>query len=114
MVTNTKTRLSGPGTPFQFAAKGQAVSGASLAGKAAIVLTALIGAILFLGALVVITAAFLVAIVAALCVVAIRAAWQALAPRSRQRHVDGQGFRPTAVIETTARAIRSAAPKPRP
>jgi hypothetical protein len=74
----------------------------------------LIGAILFVGALVAITAVFLAAVLAALCVVAIRGAWHALAPRSGEHHVDEGGFRPAAVIETTARVIRSAAPKPRP
>jgi predicted phage tail protein len=114
MATNTDTRLTGPGVAFQSFDSGQRVAEASLAGKFGIVLTALIGAILFVGALVVISAVFLVAVLAALFAVAIRGAWQALAPRSRKHHVDGGGFRPTAVIETTAKAIRTAAPKPRP
>jgi hypothetical protein len=114
MATSTKTLLTGPGVPFQSVDGGQAVTGTSLAGKLALVLMALFGAILFVGALVVIAAVFLVAVLAALCAVAVRGAWQALAPRSRKHRVDGGGFRPTAVIETTARAIRTAAPKPRP
>jgi hypothetical protein len=114
MATNTKTRLTGPGMPFQSVARGQTVIGPNLAGKLAIVLMALLGAILFAGVLVVITAAFLVAILAAVCVVAIRGAFHALVPRSRNHRVDGGGFRPIAVIETTAKAILSAAPKPRP
>ncbi|HEX3567841.1 MAG TPA: hypothetical protein VHU17_20930 [Acidimicrobiales bacterium] len=100
--------------PFPSFDTGQEVTGTSFAGKLALVLTALIGAILFVGVLAVISAVFLVAVLAAFCVVAIRGVWQALTPRSRKRRVDGGGFGPTAVIETTARAIRSAAPKPRP
>jgi hypothetical protein len=114
MATSTKTLLTGPRLPFQPVDKGGAVTGSSLAGKLALVLTALIGAALFVGALVVIAAAFLVAVLAALCVVAVRGALHALAPHSRKHRDDGGGFRPTAVIETTAKAIRSAAPKPRP
>jgi hypothetical protein len=114
MTARTKTLFTGPGVPFPSFETGQAVTGSSFAGKLALVLTALIGAILFVGALAVISAAFLVAVLAALCVVAIRGAWQALTPRSRKHRVDRRGFRPTAVIETTAKAIRSAAPKPRP
>jgi hypothetical protein len=114
MATSTKTLLTGPGVPFQSIDGGQAVTGTSLAGKLALVVTALFGAILFVGALIVITAAFLVAVLAALCAVGIRGAWQALAPRSRKHRVDEARFRPTAVIETTARAIRTAVPKPRP
>jgi hypothetical protein len=113
MATSTKTLVTGPGVPFQSVDGGQAIIGTSLAGKLALVLTALFGAILFVCAFVVISAAFLVAVLAALCAVAIRGAWQALAPRSRKHRVDGGGFRPTAVIETTAKAIRTAAPKPR-
>jgi len=102
MTARTKTLFTGPGMPFPFET-GQAVTGSSFAGKLALVLTALIGTILFVGALVVISAAFLVAVLAALCVVAIRGAWQALTPRSRKYRVDGGGFRPTAVIETRPR-----------
>jgi hypothetical protein len=114
MATSTKTPLTGPGVPFQPIDGGQGVTGTSLAGKVALVVTALFGAILFVGALIVVAAAFLVAVLAALCAVAIRGAWQALAPRSRNHRVDEGRFRPTVVIETTAKAIRSAAPKPRP
>jgi hypothetical protein len=46
--------------------------------------------------------------------VAIRGALHALVPRSRNHHVDQGGFRPAAVIDATAKVIRSAAPKPRP
>ncbi|HXA33637.1 MAG TPA: hypothetical protein VNV87_15395 [Acidimicrobiales bacterium] len=114
MATSTKTLLTGPGVPFQPVDGEQAVTGTSLAGKLALVFTALFGAILFVGALIVISAVFLVAVLAALGAVAVRGAWQALAPRSRKHRVDRGGFRPTAVIETTAKAIRTAAPKPRP
>jgi hypothetical protein len=114
MAANTKTLFTGSGMAFQPVEHGQAVTGQSLAGKLALVLTALVGAIVFVGALVVIAAAFLVAVLAALCVVAVRGALHALTPHSRKRRDDGGGFRPTAVIETTAKAIRSAAPKPRP
>jgi hypothetical protein len=78
------------------------------------VLTTLIGAILFVGALVVITAVSLAAVLAALCVVAIRGAVHAVAPRHTEHHVDQGGFRPAAVIDATAKVIRSTAPKPRP
>jgi hypothetical protein len=99
--------------PFPSFEAGQAVTGTSFAGKLALVLTALIGAVLFVGVLAVISAVFLVAVVAALCVVAIRGAWQALTPRSKRHRVHRGGFLPSAVIETTAKAIRTAAPKPR-
>ena len=64
--------------------------------------------------LVVITAVFLAALLAALCVVAIRGAVHALAPRPTEHHVAQGGFRPVAVIDATAKVIRSTAPKPRP
>jgi len=91
--------------PFQSVHKGRS----GIVGRVTVVLTALIGAILFIGALVVITAVFLAAVLAALCVVAIRGALHAVAPRSGEHHIDQGGFRPSAVIETTAEVIRSTA-----
>jgi hypothetical protein len=106
-------RNTGPVMPFQFVNRGPAVTGPGLGDKVAVVLTAVLGSILFVGALIVITAVFVAVVLAALCVVAIRGALHAIAP-SRKHHVDQRGFRPAAVIETTAKVIRSAAPKPRP
>jgi hypothetical protein len=116
MAASMKMPSTGPGAPFpfQFVDRGRPVTRSGLVGRVSVVLTAMIGAILFVGALVVISAVFLAVVLAALCVVAIRGAWHALSPRSRERHVDQGGFRPGAVIETTAKAIRSTAPKPRP
>jgi hypothetical protein len=113
-MASTKTHFTGPGTPSQPFDRGKAATWSTLAGKLVVVLMALVGAIFFVGVLVVIATAFLVAVLAAVCVVGIREAWHALVPRSRDHHVDGGGFGPRAVIETTAKAIRSAAPKPRP
>jgi hypothetical protein len=100
--------------PLQSAGNRRSVSGSGIFGTAAVVLTTLIGAILFVGALVVITAVFLAAVLAALCVVTIRGAVHAFAPRHTEQHVDQGGFRPAAVIDATAKVIRSTAPKPRP
>ena len=107
-------RPMGLGMPFHPVDRGRAVTGSGIAGTVAVVLAALIGAILFVGALVVITAVFLVVVLAALCAVAVRGAWHALAPGSRGLHGDQGRSRPAAVIETTANVIRSTAPKPRP
>jgi hypothetical protein len=100
------------GTTFGGGSGNQA-GGSNLGATLLAMVTALIGAILFIGALVVITAVFLVVIVTALCVLAVRGAVHALTPRSRVHPVDQSRFHPTAVIETTAKVIRSAAPKPR-
>ena len=113
MTANSKIQLTGPGLPSQFAGNGQSVSGSGIFGTVAVVLTTLIGVVLFVGALVVITAVFLTALLAALCVVAIRGAVYALAPRHTEQWVDQGGFRPAAVIDATAKVIRSTAPKPR-
>jgi predicted lipid-binding transport protein (Tim44 family) len=113
MAASMKMRSMGPAVRFQFVDSGRAVTKSGLTGKVAVVLTALIGAIFFVGAFVVITALFVAAVLVALCVVAIRRAWRVLAPRSQEHHVDQGGFRPAAVIETTAKAIRNTAPKPR-
>jgi hypothetical protein len=115
-MASTNMRPPGPGTPFQFqfVDRRQSVTRPGVVGRVVTVLTALIGAIFFVGALVVITAVFLAAVLTALCVVAIRGALHALAPRSRKHHVDQGKFGPAAVIDATAKVIRSAAPKPRP
>jgi hypothetical protein len=114
MSASSDVRPTGPGMPFPPVNMEGAGTGSSLVGKVAVVLTALIGAVVFVGALVVIVAVALVAILVALCVVAIRGALHALAPRSGGHRVAQGGFRPAAVIETTAKVIRSSAPKPRP
>jgi hypothetical protein len=114
MAASMKMPSGGPVVRFQFVDGERAVTKSGFAGRVAGVLKALIGAILFVGALLVITSAFVAAVLAALCVVAVGGAFHALAPRSREHHVDRGGFRPGAVIETTAKAIRSTAPKPRP
>jgi hypothetical protein len=107
MTTNGRILVSGPGTPRRSAGRGQSARGPDLVGTAAAVLAALIGVILFVGALVVITAVFLAAVLAALFVVAIRGAVHALDPRHTEEHVDQGGFRPAAVIDATANVIRS-------
>jgi len=112
MTPNNTTQLTGPGMRFHYADSGRSVR-PGIFGMVVAMLTMLIGAILFIGALVVITAAFLVAVVAALGVIAIRGAIHALAPRHTAHHVDQGGFRPAAVIETTAKVIQRSAPKPR-
>jgi hypothetical protein len=114
MTANSKMRLTGPGMPLQSAGRGRSASRSDIFRSAAVVLTTLIGVIVFAGALVVIAAVVLAALVAALCVVAIRGAVHALAPRHAKHHVDQGGFRPATVIDATAKVIRSTAPKPRP
>jgi hypothetical protein len=114
MTANSKIRLTRPGMPFQSSGSERSVSGSGIFGTAAVVLTTLVGAILFVGALVVITAVFLAALLAALCLVAIRGAVHGLAPRHTERHVDQRRFGPAAVIDATAEVIRSASQKSRP
>jgi hypothetical protein len=113
MTTSSKILITGPGLPLHSPGSGRSASGSSIFSSAAVVLTTLIGVILFVGALVVIAAVVLAALLAALCVVAVRGAVHALAPRHRGHHVDQGGFRPAAVIDATAKVIRSTAPKPR-
>lgn len=112
MVANSTMRRTVPILPFQSVDGGGDVARSSLGHKVAVVLTAVIGSIFFVGALVVITAAFVAAVMVALCVVAVRGALHAITPAGRHR-ADERGFRPAAVIETTAKVIRSAAPKAR-
>jgi hypothetical protein len=114
MTANGKLQVTGPGRPFQSPDSGRLVTRSGVFGTVAVALTTLIGAILFVGALVVITAVFLAAVLAALFVITIRGALHAIAPRHTEHLVDQGGFRPTAVIETTAKVIRRTAPKPRP
>jgi hypothetical protein len=80
----------------------------------AALLVAVVGAALFVVALVVIATFFVVAISAALCVVAVRGLAHSLSSRSGGRPVEPGGFRPASVIESTATVIRRAAPKSRP
>jgi len=112
MTTNSKMRFIGPGVPLR-SGSGRSVSGSGIFDTAAVVVTTLLGVILFVGALVVITAVAIVALLAALCVVAVRGAVHAFAPRHTENRVDQAAFRPTAVIDATAKVIRSTAPKPR-
>jgi hypothetical protein len=112
MTANSQHRLTGPVMPFQPPGSGRSVGRSGIFGTTAVVLTTLVGAILFVGALVVITAVVLAAVLAALCVVAIRGAVHAFAPRHAEHHVDQRGFRPSAVIDSTAKVIRSTARKP--
>ena len=113
MAAGGELRPMGPDSPFHGMDRGHAGAGSNLAGTLAGMVTVLIGAIFFVGALVVITAVFVVVVLIALCVVAVRGAVHALTPRSGDRPVDPGRFHPAAVIETTAKVIRSAAPKPR-
>jgi hypothetical protein len=103
----------GPDMPFHGMDHGGAGAGSNLAASLLGMVTLLVGAIFFIGALVVIAAVFMVVVLVALCVAAIRGAVHALRPRSADRPVEPAQFRPAAVIETTAKVIRSAAPKPR-
>jgi hypothetical protein len=109
-MVNSPMPPTGPGMPFRSVDSGR---GSGLVDRVAFVLTALIGAIFFVGALVVITAVFLAVVLVALCVVAIRGVVHALVPRSRNHRVDPGGFGPAAVIDVTAKVLRSTVPKPR-
>jgi hypothetical protein len=113
MMTSSQMQVSDPGMPLQSGANGRSARGSGFFGAAAAMLTTLIGVVLFVGALVVITALSLAVLLAALCVVAIRGAVNALTPRHTEHHVDQGKFHPAAVIDATAKVIRSAAPKPR-
>jgi hypothetical protein len=109
-VTYSPLPPAGPGLPFRSGDRGR---GSGLVDRVAFVLTALIGAIFFVGALVVITAVFLAVVLVAICVVAVRGAVHALVPRSRDHRVDQGGFRPSTVIDATAKVLRSTVPKTR-
>ena len=113
MAPHGKIGPRGAGMPFPSMDRGQSVTGLGLADRVAFVLTAVIGTILFVGALIVITAVFIAVVLAAICVATIRSAFHAIAPHSGPRRVDQRGFGPAAVIETTGKVIRSTAPKPR-
>jgi hypothetical protein len=104
-------RPSAPGTGFRPVDRGREVTTPGFAVTVGTVVTALVGAVLFVTALVVIAAVFLLVILVSLGAAAIRTAVHALGPRSGERHVDQGGFHPTAVIETTAKVIRSTGPK---
>jgi uncharacterized membrane protein YphA (DoxX/SURF4 family) len=104
-------RPTGLGTGFPPVDRGRTVTGPGFAVTVGTVVTALFGAVLFAGALVVIAAVFLLVTLVAAGVVAIRAAGHALIPRSGARRVEPGGFRPAAVIETTATVIRNTGSK---
>jgi hypothetical protein len=103
----------GPDMPFHGMDQGQPGTGSNLIATLVGMVTLLVGAIFFIGALVVIAAVFMVVVLVALSVAAVRGVVHALVPRSADRPVEPAQFRPAAVIETTAKVIRSAAPKPR-
>jgi ABC-type Na+ efflux pump permease subunit len=65
--------------------------------------TALIGAVLFVGGLVLFASVFVMVSMAALFAVFIRGAAQAFTPRSAERHVEQRRSHHAAVIDTTAR-----------
>ena len=65
--------------------------------------TALVGAVLFVGGLMLIAALFVMVSLAALFVVVIRGAVHAVAPPSTEHRVEQQGPRSSAVIDVTAR-----------
>lgn len=69
--------------------------------------TALVGAVLFVGGLVLIAVLFVMVSLAALFAVVIRGAAHAVTPRSTQRRVDRRGLHPPAVIDVTARRSSS-------
>jgi VIT1/CCC1 family predicted Fe2+/Mn2+ transporter len=74
----------------------------------------LVGAMLFIVALVLILGVFVVAILAALVALGINRLLVAISPRYRERRVAQGTFQPTTrVIDTTARVIDSAKPKRR-
>jgi hypothetical protein len=114
MEASSKVRLTGPSMRLQSGEGPGLAKEPGFGAKVGVVLTMLIGALFFVGALIVVTAVALVAVLVALCVVGIRGALHALVPHSGDHRVAQGGFRPSSVIDTTARVIRSTAPKPRP
>ena len=103
MTANSAMRPTGPGMPFQPRGEGRAVSGSGIFGTVAVVLTTLIGAILFVAALVVITALFLAAVLTAICVVAIRGAFHFLPQGPEGHRVDRGRVSPRRRDQTTAK-----------
>ncbi len=107
---------SGPWVPDEW---GGSPSGARPAGVSGYgtgigaALMMLIGTVFFVAVLLVVAALFVVAIVASLCVVAVRGVVHAVNPHARKGPVTPGAFRPAAVIDTTARVVRSAGPASR-
>jgi hypothetical protein len=81
-------------------------------GSLATVLVGLVGIVLFIGALLVISAVFVVAIVAALVTVGLHQVVHAVRRHPRDQPMATGGFRPAAVIDTTASVIRVASTRP--
>jgi predicted phage tail protein len=112
-MADGELRPMGPDMPFHGMDPGRTGAGSNLLTTLVGMVTLLVGAIFFIGALVVIAAIFMVVVLVALGVAAIRGVVHALSPHAADRPVEPAQFRPAAVIETTAKVIRSAAPKPR-
>jgi predicted lipid-binding transport protein (Tim44 family) len=89
----------------------QSVAGSSFAVTTVTVLTAAVGAILFIGGLMLIAALFVMASLAALLVAVITGAVHAVTPRSPERRNEQRAPHPPVVLDTTARVSRSTSSK---
>ncbi|HEX3840325.1 MAG TPA: hypothetical protein VHU85_06010 [Acidimicrobiales bacterium] len=101
----------GPGTGFPPKNWGRPVHRSGLAGTVGAVVAAVAGFVLFISALIVIAFVFLLAIVTAVCFVALRALIHRVFPGTENSRVEPGRLRPTVVIETTANVILSTGPK---
>ncbi len=102
MAVDTTARPTGQRTPLQ-PLRGPSVTGSKFAVTMITVGTALVGAVLFVGGLILIAAVFVMVSLAALLAVVIRGAVQDVTRRSAQRHVEQRASRHSAVIDVTAR-----------
>ncbi len=102
MAVDTTAQPTGQRVPLP-PLQGPSVTGPKFAVTMITVGTALVGAVLFVGGLMLIAAVFVMVSLAALFAVVIRDALHAVTPRSGQRHVEQRGSHHSAVIDATAR-----------
>ena len=94
--------------------RGGGGSSSGCLGSLVIGLVYVLGAVLFIGALVLILGVFVAAVLVALVALGVNRLLMAISPRYRERRVAQGAFRPTTkVIETTARVIDTTKPKRR-
>ncbi|MGO8873703.1 MAG: hypothetical protein ACLQPH_20350 [Acidimicrobiales bacterium] len=95
--------------------RGRPGAGIGCLGSLVVGVVYVLGAVLFIGALVLILVAGTIAFLVALVAIGVNLLLVALSPRYRARREARGAFHPTAsVIETTAKVIDTAKPKRRP
>ncbi len=100
MPVDTATRLTRPPLPAHPTARDP---GSSFAVTITTVMTALIGAVLFVSGLMLIAALFVVASLTALILVIVTGAVRAVTPRSTQHRMAPPDPHPPVIVDTTAR-----------